>query len=132
MSHNWRRIELVIGGKIKASQAGQSASEVGELIERFKRAARISKEEFEIYLYKKSRANDLIKYLDEPKQEKNSMISRKRRFDILELKELRDKGLAWVDIAKQLYTNERVVREYYRDYKHELYDQGANIKQLAK
>lgn len=123
MSNKWRTIELVIGGKVFATQCGETSSECGALIEGFKEAASISNDEWQIYLYKKSRANNLIPFLFEPKEEKKKvLISKSRTFDIVELNQLREKGYSWQKIGKQLYSNERAVREYFRDHKHELYD----------
>jgi hypothetical protein len=129
MCDDWRKIELEIDNRVAASKAVRS-NEIGETIEVYKQAASITANEWSIYLYKKSKANQLIKYIEEGEERPKPKTPQKekREFDIWELKRLRDKGYRWKQIGDMLYSNANCTRRYFFDHKNELHETETNIQ----
>lgn len=80
-------------------------------------------------MYKTSKVGQLINKINnlEYKSLNQKPPRLKRSFDIFELDHLREAGNSWKKIAIQLYSNERAVREYYRDNKNKLNATGDHI-----
>ncbi len=122
--HRSQRIdlELYMDGELVASENVTTYSLPARIMQLGAFGKHKCKKDWELFKRVPSKCNGwikLIKLKEKPAREKRS-------FDIFELKQLRDKGLSWMKIAKQLYSNERTLRTYFKEHQNELSNDTEN------
>lgn len=131
MNNGWKKVELRIDENPYVWEKTRGFR-TAQVIEDYKAIGTVSKKEWEVYVYLGSKVNGKIKLSREDvlaiqKPHNIEKVSKRTKFDIWELKRLRDKGLSWNAIGAQLYSSGQTLRRYYRDYKHELNAAGDHI-----